>query len=202
MGSGVFSYASDACDKSTKRCRGTRRIAASTRSLSASWPSSSLKSSTRISTSSTMCRRKIARCLSFIGFMTQHLRDAKLSGPGGNDRRWRTGDQQNRQVSPPSPGPGRQFPTSDVGHVVVKARAAHPVEVATLQKLVSGGIADYLSSGKRPQERERHTHGVAYQLRDYSNSLAYEPSFKPMGSAAWQSRPFRTSSAPPLPLWL
>jgi hypothetical protein len=32
----------------------------------------------------------------------------------------------------PSPEPGSQFQTSDVGHVVVKDKAAHAVEVATL----------------------------------------------------------------------
>jgi hypothetical protein len=60
----------------------------------------------------------------------------------------------------PSPEPDSQFQTSDVGHVVVKDKAAHAVEVATLQKLVSRGIVDYLISGKCQQERQRLTHGV------------------------------------------
>ena len=54
----------------TKRCRGTRSIAASTRSSSAALPSSSLMRSAWIAITSTMCRRKMARCFSFIGFMT------------------------------------------------------------------------------------------------------------------------------------
>jgi hypothetical protein len=67
----------------------------------------------------------------------QHLRNAKLSAE-----------------------PGSQFPTSDVSYVVVKDEAAHSVEVATPQKLLSRGIVDYLISGKRQQERQRLTHGV------------------------------------------
>jgi hypothetical protein len=47
-----------------------------------------------------------------------------------------------------------------VGHVVVKDKAAHAVEVATLQKLVSRGIVDYLIFGERQQERKRLAHGV------------------------------------------
>src|SRR5580692_57520 len=53
----------------TKRCRGTLRIAASTRSSRAALPSSSLARSTWIPMTSTMCRRRIAKCASLIGFM-------------------------------------------------------------------------------------------------------------------------------------
>src|SRR6516165_7461577 len=53
----------------TKRCRGTLRIAAGTRSSRAALPSSALARSTWIPMTSTMCRRRIAKCASLIGFM-------------------------------------------------------------------------------------------------------------------------------------
>src|SRR6516225_6177670 len=64
-----FEPGAGARKEGTKRCRGTLRIAASTRSSRAALPSSWLARSTWIPMTSTMCRRRIAKCASLIGFM-------------------------------------------------------------------------------------------------------------------------------------
>ena len=71
----------------------------------------------------------------------QQLRNAKLNAPGGNGGRWRTGGRQNGNYYP-QPGAGSQYRASDVGIVVVKDKAAHAIEVATLRKIVSRGIVE------------------------------------------------------------
>jgi hypothetical protein len=73
----------------------------------------------------------------------------------------------------PQPVAVSQFQTSDVGHAVVKDKAAHAVDVATLQKRVSQGIVGYLISGKRQQERQRLTHGVVVNSREITVTCSH-----------------------------
>ncbi len=73
IGSGLSSYARWASGSGTKRCRGMRNMAVNIRSSSAALPSSSSSRSTCMPMSSTICRHKIARCFSFIGFMSSVL---------------------------------------------------------------------------------------------------------------------------------